>query len=42
MAEWLGRLTGDQMESSRTNANLADGLVLVSVHKTSAADVQNH
>ena len=42
MAEWLGRLTKNQTGSSRGSSNLTDCVVLVSVHKTSAADVQIH
>ena len=47
MAEWLGRLTRNQMGSSRASSNLADCVVSPSEHKfmklkISTADVQKH
>ena len=52
MAEWLRRLTKNQMGSSRASSNLADCVVFLSEHeimtqkimkhKISTADVQKH
>ena len=47
MAEWLGRLTRNQMGSSRASSDLAYCVVFLSEnkimkHKISAADVQKH
>ena len=47
MAEWLRRLTRNQMGSSRASSNLADCVVFlgehkIREHKTSAADVPKH
>ena len=42
MAEWLRRLTRNLIGSFRAYLNLANCVVLVREHKTSAADVQNH
>ena len=47
MAEWLGRLTRNQMGSTSASSNLADCVVFLSEqkimkHKTSAADVRKH
>ena len=47
MAEWLRRLTRNQMGSSRASSNFADCVVFLSEHKTRklktiAADVPKH
>ena len=47
MAEWLRRLTRNQMGSFRASSNLSDCVVFLSEHKirkhkTSAADVSKH
>ena len=47
MAEWLRRLAGNQMGSSRASSNLADCVVFPSEHKfmklkISTADVQKN
>ena len=47
MAEWLGRLTRNQMGSTSARSNLADCVVFLSEHKImkhkiGAADAQKH
>ena len=47
MAQWLRRLTRNQMGSSRASSNLADCVIFLSEHKImnytiSAPDVQKH